>query len=255
VLRAPQMLYAARKQFPSAKLYFWAHDIFAGAGWDKGFQALVDTQATPILVSDWHKAQMYDAMAQVQFRGQVPSRRIYNPIDDALQPDGTPVDKEKMVFFSSPHKGLERTLEVFARFQDFAELRDVRLYVSNPGYFANHNTEGLRNVINLGALPHKDVIAHVRSSLCVFYLNGVFPETFGLVAAESNAVGTPFLSTKIGALPEVGDHPQEFVDVKDNESIIKRIIAWKTQGRPKVLGNPAFRLKSVVRDWLDLFKV
>lgn len=256
VLRAPMVLYQARKQFPTAKLFFWAHDIFSGPGWDKGFQALVDTQAVPIVVSEWHKAQMYDAMRQVGFQGSVPSRRIYNPITDDLQPDqNVVVNNQKLVFFSSPHKGLERTLEVFARFKDFDELRDMKLYIANPGYLADHNTEGLRNVVNLGALPHKDVLLHVRSSLAVFYLNRVFPETFGIVAAESNAVGTPFLSAKIGALPEVADHPQEFVDVSDNEAVIKRIIAWKIDGRPKVLGNANFRLSRVIREWLDLLRV
>lgn len=256
VLRAPMALYQARKQFPNAKLYLWCHDVFAGPGWDKGFQALVDTQAVPILVSEWHKAQMYDAMMQVQFQGQIPSRRIYNPIADDLQPDqNVVVDDQKMVFFSSPHKGLEHTLKVFERFQDFEELRDVKLYIANPGYYADHKTGGLRNVVNLGALSHAQVIAQVRSALCVLHLNAVFPETFGLVYAEANAVGTPFITSRMGAVPEVTDHPQELIDVKDTKAVIDRLIAWKRDGRPKVRGNPAFRLSRVLRDWLDLLRL
>lgn len=255
VLRAPMALYQARKQFPSAKLYFWAHDIFGGAGWDKGFQAMVDTQAVPILVSEWHKMQMYDFMARVQFRGQVPARRIYNPIADDLQPDETPVDDNKLVFFSSPHKGLEHTLKVFERFRDFEELRDMKLYIANPGYFADRNTEGLRNVINLGSLPHNQVIAHVRSALCVFHLNSVFPETCGIVHMEADAVATPFLSSRLGATPEIADHRAELCDVTDTKTVIDRIISWKKYGRPKVRGRPAFRLSMVIRDWLDLLRL
>lgn len=251
VLRAPLALYQARKQFPSAKLYLWCHDLFGGPGWDKGFQAMVDTQAVPILVSEYHKSQMYDFMTRVGFQGQIPSRRIYNPIADDLQPDATPVDGNKLVFFSSPHKGLEHTLKIFERFADFEELRDTKLYIANPGYFADHNTEGARNVVNLGPLPHHQVIAHVRSALCVLHLNSVYPETFGLVHAEANAVGTPFLSSRLGATPEVADHIAELCDVTDPKMVIDRVRMWKVDGRPKVRANPRLRLSGIVREWLE----
>jgi len=253
VLRAPQALYTARKQFPNAKLYLWNHDIFGGEGWDKGYQAIVDTQAVPIMVSTWHQAQMYDHMNSIRFKATIPSRRIYNPIDNDLVPDDTTVDTNKIVFFSSPHKGLEHTLKVFEQFQNFDDLKDVKLYLANPGYFPDSKTE-LKNVVNLGALPHSEVINQVRSALCVFHLNNVFPETFGLVHAESNAVGTPFLSSRLGATPELADHPAELIDVQDPKAVIERIRQWRT-GRPKVRANANFRLKNVIKEWIDLLKL
>lgn len=253
VLRAPGALYRARKQFPTSKLYLWCHDIFGGPGWAEGFKALVDTQTVPVLVSEWHKAQMYDCMRQLGLNLVIPSRRIYNPIDDSLVPDDTKYDVNKLVFFSSPHKGLEHTLKIFERFQDFDELKDMKLYIANPGYFADHKTEQ-KNVFNLGSLSHGDVIRHVRGSLAVFHLNAVFPETFGLVHGEANAVGTPFLSSRLGAVPETADHPGELIDVQDAEAVIKRIIDWRG-GRPKVRGNPHFRLKNVVREWLEFLSL
>jgi glycosyltransferase involved in cell wall biosynthesis len=254
VLRAPGALRQARKQFPSAKLYLWCHDIFSGPGWADGFQAIVDTQAIPIVVSEWHRAQMYDAMRQLGVNASVPCRRIYNPIADDLKPDETPVDPDKLVFFSSPHKGLEHTLKIFERFQDFPELRGMKLYVANPGYFADHKVDN-KSVVNLGSLPHSEVIAHVRSALAVLHLNAVFPETFGLVHAEANAVGTPFLTSRMGAVPETADHPAEVIDVTDPKAVIDRMIDWRTRGRPRVRGNPAFRLSRVVSDWLDLLRL
>jgi hypothetical protein len=106
VQRAPLVLYTARKQYPAAKLYLHCHDLFGGEAWFKGFQALVDTQTVPVVVSDFHRSQMYDTMKALKFEGSVPSRRIYNPIDEDLRPDNTPVDRNKLLFFSSPHKGL-----------------------------------------------------------------------------------------------------------------------------------------------------
>lgn len=255
VLRAPQALRIARKQFPSARLYLWCHDIFGGPGWVDGFQAMVDTQAVPIVVSDWHKHQMYDAMRQLGVSASIPSKRIYNPIDDALQPDGTPVDPNKLVFFSSPHKGLDHTLKIFERFQDFPELADMKLYIANPGYFKDQETEGLRNVVNLGALPHHEVIRHVRSAVAVLHLNSVFPETFGLVHAEANAVGTPFLTSRMGAVPETVDHPAELIDVQDAKAVIDRVRQWARYGRPKVRGAPYFRLSRIATEWFDFLRL
>lgn len=254
VLRAPMALYQARKQFPHAKLYLWCHDIFSGPMWAEGFQALVDTQTVPIVVSDWHKSQMYDAMRQFRCAHlSIPARRIYNPIDDDLSLDATKHDVNKLVFFSSPHKGLDHTLKVFEQFQNFDDLKDVKLYIANPGYFADHTTEQ-KNVINLGSLPHSEVITHVRSALCVFHLNNVFPETFGLVHAEGNAVGTPFLSSRLGATHELADHPGELIDVQDPKAVIERIRQWRG-GRPKVRANPAFRLAKIVKEWMELLSV
>lgn len=252
MLRTAGALENAAKQFPSARLYIWFHDMFGGPGTFEGFQSIVATQTVPILVSDWHKMQMHEAMRATNFTGNIPARRIYNPIDNNLEPDGTPVDLNKIVFFSSPHKGLELTLKVFERFKDFSELKDVKLYVANPGYFKDGNTDGLRNVVNLGSLPHAEVIKHVRSALAVFHLNNVFPETMGIVHAEANAVGTPFLTSPWGATPEIIDHNQEIIDVADPKKVIDRLIGWKTLSRPKVRGNEWMRIRKIVKEWEGL---
>lgn len=250
VLRAPMALYQARKQWPNAKLYLWCHDLFSGPAWAEGFKAMVDTQTVPIVVSEWHKSQMYDAMRQLSCGHlSIPSRRIYNPIADDLNPDSTPVDLDKITFFSSPHKGLEHTLKVFEQFQNFDDLKDMKLYIANPGYFEDHKTEQ-KNVVNLGSLSHSEIISQVRGSMCVFHLNNVFPETFGLVHAESNAVGTPFLSSRIGATNELADHPGELIDVLDAKAVIERVRDWR-KGRPKVRANDRFRLRNIIREWVE----
>lgn len=255
VLRAPLVLRTARTQYPNAKLFLWCHDLFAANGWDVGFQAVVDTQAIPVVVSDFHRTQMYEVMRSINFKGEVPSKRIYNPIADDLRPDNTPVDNNKLVFFSSPHKGLQRTLDVFKNFQNFKELKDMKLYVANPGYFPDGVTNSSDMVVNVGANTHGQVITHVRSALGVFHLNGVFPETFGLVHAECNAVGTPFLSSRLGATPELCDHPAELIDVMDNKAVIERIIQWKTLSRPRVRGQANFRMTKVLREWKELLSL
>jgi glycosyltransferase involved in cell wall biosynthesis len=143
---------------------------------------------------------------------------------------------------------------VFERFKDFKELKDMKLYVANPGYFADGVTNG-SHVLSLGPLPHSEVLHHVRSALGVFHLNPTFPETFGLVHAECNAVGTPFLSSRLGATPELCDHPAELIDVMDNKAVIERIIEWKTLSRPRVRGQPNFRMTKILREWKELLSL
>jgi len=254
VLRAPLVLLTAKKQYPAAKLHLWCHDLFGTQGWSDGFKAIVETNAIPVLVSNWHKSQMYDLARSLKFEGTLAARVVFNPVSEDLMPDATPVDMDKIVFFSGPHKGLDRTLDVFKQFGNFKELENVKLYIANPGYFESKDTSGISNVVNLGAVTHSTILGHVRGSLCVFHLNAVYPETFGLVYAESNAVGTPFLTARVGAVEEIADHPAEFVDVGDNKAVIDRIIEWRTVDRPRVRVNPAFRLSRVLRSWYEVFK-
>lgn len=253
VLRAPLVLYQVRELFPKSKLYLWCHDIFDDARWRKGFQAITDTQTFPIVVSQWHQTNMYGCMRSINFQGAIPSHRIYNPIDDHLLPNNTIRDIHKLIFFSSPQKGLAHTIKVFERFQDFIELKEMKLYVANPGYCANTDTESHPNVVQLGALSHQSVIDHVRSSFAVLHLNSVYPETMGIVHAEANAVGTPFLSSRLGATPECADHSDELIDATDENAVIERMIQWAKHGAPKVQGNPHFLLAKIADEWLGLF--
>jgi len=252
LLRSPFLLESLREQFPLTKLYFWAHDEFLWPGWQQFFRIFLETGTTPICVSRWHEQQMHAYAAELNCP-EFPSRFIYNPIDDDLVPDETPVDIDKLIFFSSPHKGLALTLDIFQALRQRPELCNLRLFVSNPGYHENHDTQSHAGVINLGKLAHNAVLQHVRSSFAALHLNTVCRETFGLVHAEANAIGTPFLNAPIGAGPEICPCHQQFIEADDPEAVAERLIQWRQYGRPKVSANPAFRRSTVAVAWLDLF--
>jgi len=84
-------------------------------------------------------------------------------------------------------------------------------------------------------------------------MNRVFAETFGLVLAESNAVGTPVLTHPLGAAPEVLGTAEQLIDTTDVEAVIQRIMAWRDGQRPVVKANPAFYLSNVANEWLKLY--
>lgn len=248
-LRAPETLIRAKERFPNAKHYLWNHDLMV----PYTAQALVPLSGfEAIAVSNFHKSQMVDVLRPQGYTGQFPVKVVYNPIDDSLEPDGTPVDRNKLVFFSSPHKGLDYALEVFSNLRRFNP--DFTLYLANPGYLADSDRT-VEGINRLGPLSHANVLLHVRASLCVFYPNLVFPETFGLVFAEANAVGTPVITHPIGAATEVLSHPYETVDCRNPKALIDRVMSWYDGGRPRVKANPKFRLSNVLKSWLRLFNV
>jgi len=249
VLRHPESLFLARARFPKAKLYLWLQDI-AGASLVHHMNIVKALGVTIVPVSDWHAGQIRHLL-EINGAPIPPIHRVYNPVDDDLAPDSTPVDPNKFVFFSAAHKGLHYTLECFNWLRE--KLPDAKLYVSNPGYKANCevNLSGREGLVVLGSLPQPEILKHVRGAQCVFYPNMVFPETFGIVFAESNAVGTPVVTHPIGSAPEVLHPTEQCIDCSNPQAVVERVLSY-SRTRPTVSCKPAFRLSSVVSDWNKL---
>lgn len=255
VLRSAKVLLEARARFPKTNLYLYSHDL---AGRDMGidFKAGVfrDSKTTTnICVSNWHRSQSLEVLRAFGFDGEFKLRVIYNPLsEDVVRTPGT-YNPNKLLWLASPHKGLARAYEIFEQLLTFNP--DFCLYVTNPGYLTElkPNEKTASKTCILGTIPHAEVVAHLKTSLCLFYPNTVFPETFGKILAEANAVGTPVLTQRLGAASESLDcHPAQFVDCLSNEAVIKRVMAWYSGNRPVVRGNPRFKLSAVVKSWVDL---
>ena len=107
-----------RELFPQARVYLWLHDQL-NPGSKRG-RRLASTAAllremavTVVCVSDSQRRGVAAVLGRMGLAGQVRALTIYNPVDEALVPDGTPVDPDKLVFFSSPNKGLGFTIDAF----------------------------------------------------------------------------------------------------------------------------------------------
>lgn len=251
VLRSPSLLDQVKKLCPASQLIWWLHDL---ADDRLGHPAIAETNPVIVTVSDFHRWNIFEGIQQRTPNYTPQLLRIYNPIDDDLNADDSPLDRNKLVFFSSPHKGLSWTLRVFAEVLPVNPA--FRLHVANPGYFASAvPPEHPGSLHDLGSLPHKEIIRHARESLCVFYLNYCFPETFGLILAEANAVGTPVLTHPMGAAPEILQDHRQLVDVRDVNQVIERLMCWHESGRPVVSANEQFRLATVVREWKKLLRL
>lgn len=234
-----------RKLHPSARILLWLH-INPGRHNRPMATALSDAGIEVICVSSSHAARLRSFLGQ-----DTPLRigHIYNPIADDLHPDATPRDPNRLFFASSPHKGLA---QVFAQFRAARQaIPGLTLVVADPGYLAWDTGPVPEGVTFLGTLPHKAVIEQMRSAICLFYAQTTFAETFGIVLAEANAVGTPVLVHRdIGANAEVIGDPAQMVDGNDISQIIERLQTWRLQ-MPSVRSNPEFRLDAVAQRWMS----
>ncbi|MGO9850995.1 MAG: glycosyltransferase [Steroidobacteraceae bacterium] len=283
VLRDPRALKAAARLFPGARLTLWVHDrIEPGSSRGRWFESaaaeLRRLQPDIVCVSDYQRAHVAATVARLAGCERLAVRRIYNPVDDTLVPDGTPVDPGKLVFFSSPNKGLKFALDAFRALR--RRMPELRLCVGNPGY-KSVTAAAVPGVEWLGSLPHARILAEARAALCTFSPNFVIPETFGLVFAESHAVGTPVLTQDCGAAREVlGDAAQllpvslaqrayeaplhrleprwRAVPARLADALglfdpyIERLMRWRAGERPRVGPDPRFRLSVVALEWRQL---
>ena len=242
--------------FPGAKHYLWIQDLPLPK-YARYRQDLVDCDATLICNSNWQRriAEQYlspDGWYQRLFHPlgrlqAVATQTIYNVIDPAIRYEETVIDDDKLVFFSAPRKGLK---EVLACFREVIRLRpQCKLYIANPGYEAM-DAEWMDhpNLINLGSLSNAAVIQHVREAFCVFYPQAVLPETFGVIYAEANSVGTPVLGYDIGAASEILSNPDQLMAVSDKD-VAGKLMSWYEKGRPAVTTRPEYALDNVEKNW------
>jgi len=283
VHRDPRALPQLREQYPQARVYLWLHDRIHPRS--KRSRTLASVAAllgelavTAVCVSDTQRAGVEATLNSLGIGGRTRALTLYNPVDDAITPDGTAIDERKLVFFSSPNKGLAFTLDAFSALK--RQMPDLRLVVGNPGYKAERRA-ARPGVEFLGALPQQRMHGEVRSALCTFCPNFVIPETFGLVFAESHALGTPVLTHDCGAAAEIVADREQVLPVTAScrlyqaatgwlpmawraaparlaaaaglfEVYGERIRAWRNGARPHASPDERFRLSAVTARWRSL---
>jgi glycosyltransferase involved in cell wall biosynthesis len=252
-LRTPQGIPWLRSRWSDSRLFLWCHDENY-AELVAHHDMLAQARASLLAVSRYHKQGIQDAFLSQSSRFPgVTVDYVYNPVSDSLVPDeGAPWSPDSFVFFSSPHKGLELTLKQWEHIR--RALPKATLHIANPGYYERGIAEQA-GVCIAGKLAHPDVIRLVRGAAAVLHLNPDYPESFGIVHAEANAIGTPVLTSGIGANREVlCPYREQIVNVKSTEDVVKRLLSWREIGRPAVSCRPEFRQSAVIKRWQEILR-
>ncbi|MEO6103520.1 MAG: glycosyltransferase family 4 protein [Pseudoxanthomonas sp.] len=273
----------ARALYPNARFHLWVHDQLTqetkrGRRLAAAAAQLGSDSVGIVCVSDWQRLLLDRMLERLRLRDRVLTRTIYNPIDDSLEPDDTPVDRNKLVFFSASNRGLMYALDAFQELR--RRMPELQLVLGNPGYKVS-NTGKFEGVTDLGPQPQWRIHAEVRSALCTFFPNFVLPETFGLVFAESMAMGTPLLTHDAGAATEVIGDCEQVRPTAGRQRVYERamrrvpaplrggpsrlaarlgmfddycerIRAWRDGARPRAAPDPRFRLSRVADRWRSL---
>lgn len=239
----------------SSQLFLWRHN-FLGNHYRSLGTVLEHCDAKMVCVSETHTRHSLTRMAKwPAYSSAKRLTTVPNPVlvhrksSDRL---ASSYDHNKVMFCSSPHKGLQHALSLFAKV--YEAIPSIRLYVCNPGYLEDALVKQ-PGVNVLGALDRPTLHKHIAESLCVFYPQTEFAETFGLVAAEANALGTPVLApANVGALRETLTNQDQLLDNISAENVVNTITRWRTFGRPGVTGNPNFNPNRIADRWRKLFE-
>ena len=141
-----------------------------------------------VCVSGWHQWQ-----AGEMFGPDIPVSHIYNPVDDALyKPSGHHAcNPFKLVWLASPHKGLEGALEAVRAAAPRGRVFPLNLASGSPGYWQidQHLPPRVRLCTDLFA-AWAELMDEIADALCVLSSFCAWPETFGLIAAEANCLGS-----------------------------------------------------------------
>lgn len=218
--------------FKTSKNIIWMHDA---CGLEHNnitdwVEYIGDTQC--IAVSDWHVKNILSICPKLNVK------RIYSPVDEnCYTHPRVEVDYNQLVWMASPHKGLDKALELFS--ESRSRLPKLRLAVFNPGYF-NGTKRDLPGVRYISKANRGDMRLIVSSSLALFYPTE-FEETFGLIAAEAEALGVPCITNPVAALAESST---TFYKVED--------ISQLQVNRPSITGQLRFKFDNIWPDWEEI---
>lgn len=256
LLRYHRLLEKVAITFPHARHYFWLHNL-PSRNLHSYRETLIKHHYHLIAVSHFHKKIIekrlqgkwyHQLLRRKALKTSIPVSVIYNPINDNLHPDASPVNNNQLIFTSSFYKGLKQTLKIFTLLHQ--HFPDYELLIISPDKLDNSITLPEKAHF-LGPLPPHLLTQYIRRSFCVFYPQTERVETFGLVYAEANALGTPVLAHDFGAASEILSDTCQLINGHDIQTIIKKLMEWQNQ-RPLIKAKAEFRLQNVVQSWLIL---
>lgn len=200
-VRNPQFLAVVCK---SKKKVLWAHDIFTKRGMGNVLGEMGFCFDEIWAVSEWHRQQIHEAT-------DYPLSHIVALRNGIVKyPEHAPVLREpnKLIYAARPERGLDNLIMPGGVMDNLPEYTlHVFMYEHYPEHMKNYYTAIMKrmkempNVEFHGGVPNRVLRDQIASAEAYIYPTQ-FEETSCCLARECIEQRTPFLTTRIGALPE-----------------------------------------------------
>lgn len=211
-LRDPQFMAMFCK---SKKKVLWAHDIFTKRGMQRMLDQMGWTFDEIWAVSEWHRQQIHEATGYpldhiVALRNGVVRYDDVETIDRSAK---------HLIYAARPERGLDNLIRPGGVMDN---LPDYTLTVAMYEHFPEHmrgyyeqifrRMKEMPNVEFVGGKSNHELRQMIADSAAYIYPTQ-FEETSCILARECIEQATPFLTTRVGALPEtLGDSGLYFED-------------------------------------------
>ncbi len=246
IINSPKLMGLWRRQDVRCQIILWRHNFLSNRHRTL-FDELDEFDARMVCVSRYH--QFDSQCAQRQCRSSKRTVVIPNPVQ-VHHRGRVSRNRNHLLFCSSPHKGLEQVVERFDEVR--REIPELQLRICNPGYLSDPELKK-SGIVVLGSLSRPQLHAEMARALCVFYPQTRFRETFGLVGAEANALGTPVLAPAgIGALSEVLGGSGQLLYSINATVLVQQLEKWRSGQSPSVFKRAEFEPLAVAKHWMAM---
>ena len=149
---------------------------------------------------------------------------LFKPLDKERVRAMLGLDHQKILLFVGrldPLKGLEQLLKAFG---EIAEKQMINLIIVGGDEYSRVSTQklndmaaelGVQRRVNFAGSVEQEELALYYSAADICIIPSYY-ESFGMVALESLACGTPVIATDVGAMSKVISHPVAGEIVKNN---------------------------------------
>lgn len=190
------------------KKVLWAHDIFTKKGMQRALDQMGWTFDEIWTVSEWHKKQINEATGY-PLENIVALRNGCVKYDDVQTLYRAP---KHLIYCARPERGLDNLIKPGGIMEHLPEFKlTVAMYEHFPAHMKDYydmifkRMKEMPNVEFVGGKPNHELRQMIADSEAYIYPTQ-FEETSCIVARECMEQGTPFITTRTGALEEtLGD--------------------------------------------------
>lgn len=200
-LRDPQIVAMRTK---SKKKVLWAHDIFTKRGMQRALDQMAWTFDEIWTVSEWHRQQVHEVTGY-------PLSNIVALRNGIVQYDDVETlyrGHKEILYAARPERGLDNLIRPGGVMENLPDYTlTVAMYEHFPEHMRGYYEQIMRrmkempNVKFVGGVPNHQ-LRHMIANAAAYIYPTQFEETSCVLARECIEQGTPFLTTREGALPE-----------------------------------------------------